>query len=144
VKNIFSATLALIVLAMFVSSAQAAIKIEIAEVQNGSAFVKGNGAQKSAQITWDGNAVATANNQNGGFSLNGVVPADCVGELSDGVSTINVQVLDCTPVAVGGVILKTGQTTCYDTAGTVITCTGTGQDGEFQAGAPGSEPALYR
>jgi hypothetical protein len=29
---------------------------------------------------------------------------------------------------------KTGQTTCYDTAGTEIPCAGTGQDGEIQAG----------
>ena len=30
---------------------------------------------------------------------------------------------------------RTGQTTCYDTAGAVINCTGTGQDGAIQAGA---------
>src|SRR5262249_8529536 len=30
--------------------------------------------------------------------------------------------------------LQTGQTTCYDTAGTVIACAGTGQDGELQKG----------
>ena len=29
----------------------------------------------------------------------------------------------------------TGQTTCWDFSGTVISCTGTGQDGEIQAGA---------
>jgi hypothetical protein len=31
-------------------------------------------------------------------------------------------------------VLKTGQTKCWDSAGTEITCTGTGQDGEFQKG----------
>jgi hypothetical protein len=67
----------------FISSAEAAIKIEIAEVQNGFAFVKGNGVQNSAQITWEGNPVTTANKNNGGFSFNGVVPADCVGTLAD-------------------------------------------------------------
>jgi hypothetical protein len=30
--------------------------------------------------------------------------------------------------------LKTGQATCYDAAGTVIACSGTGEDGEFQKG----------
>jgi hypothetical protein len=45
---------------------------------------------------------------------------------------------------VAGVILlemvpKTGQTTCYDVNGTVISCAGTGQDGEYQLGI---EPAL--
>ncbi|OGO12498.1 MAG: hypothetical protein A2Y53_01815 [Chloroflexi bacterium RBG_16_47_49] len=31
---------------------------------------------------------------------------------------------------------RTGQTTCYDTAGAVIACAGTGHDGEIQAGVP--------
>ncbi len=35
---------------------------------------------------------------------------------------------------------ETGQTTCYDSAGNVITCTGTGQDGETQAGVPWPSP----
>jgi hypothetical protein len=35
---------------------------------------------------------------------------------------------------------KTGQTKCYDTAGNEIPCTGTGQDGEIQAGVPWPEP----
>jgi hypothetical protein len=36
----------------------------------------------------------------------------------------------------GGVIdlPRTGQTTCYDTSGTEISCAGTGQDGDIQAG----------
>jgi len=33
-----------------------------------------------------------------------------------------------------GAILKTGQTQCWDSAGTEITCAGTGHDGEFQKG----------
>ena len=35
---------------------------------------------------------------------------------------------------------KTGQTICYDTAGTVITCAGTGQDGDKQAGVAWPSP----
>jgi len=35
---------------------------------------------------------------------------------------------------------KTGQTACYDISGTVIACGGTGQDGEFQAGAVWPNP----
>lgn len=31
-------------------------------------------------------------------------------------------------------VQKTGQTACYDTAGNVIDCAGTGQDGEYQLG----------
>ena len=111
-------------LAVFPSSAQAAIKIEVAEVQNGFAFVKGNGAARDAQITWDGNAVTTANKNNGGFSFNGAVPADCIGVLRDGVSAINVQVLNCTPAVstAPAPVPKTGQTTSF----------ATGDDGALQ------------
>jgi hypothetical protein len=35
---------------------------------------------------------------------------------------------------------KTGQTTCYNTSGTVISCTGTGQDGEYQLGVNWPNP----
>jgi len=35
---------------------------------------------------------------------------------------------------------KTGQTKCYDTAGTEIACTGTGQDGDIQAGVAWPNP----
>lgn len=35
---------------------------------------------------------------------------------------------------------QTGQTKCYDTAGTEIPCAGTGQDGEIQAGVAWPEP----
>jgi len=45
-------------------------------------------------------------------------------------------------VHAGGVIQlpKTGQTKCYDSAGAEITCTGTGQDGNLQAGAAWPNP----
>jgi hypothetical protein len=35
---------------------------------------------------------------------------------------------------------RTGQTTCYDSSGTAVTCTGTGQDGDIQAGAAWPSP----
>ncbi len=38
-------------------------------------------------------------------------------------------------VAMAGDFPATGQTTCFDSAGDVIDCAGTGQDGEIQAGA---------
>ena len=38
------------------------------------------------------------------------------------------------------VIPRTGQSLCYDAAGKVIPCTGSGQDGEFRYGAPWPEP----
>ncbi|MBP7866143.1 MAG: DUF1566 domain-containing protein [Acidobacteria bacterium] len=38
------------------------------------------------------------------------------------------------PRALAKRVAKTGQTTCYDEAGNVIACSGTGQDGEYRAG----------
>ena len=66
-RKFFGATVALASLAIFISSAEAVIKIETATVQGGVAFIKGNGAVKGAQITWEGFAVTTANKTNGGF-----------------------------------------------------------------------------
>jgi hypothetical protein len=37
-------------------------------------------------------------------------------------------------------VAKTGQTLCYDVAGSVISCAGTGQDGEYQKGVPIPSP----
>ncbi len=39
-----------------------------------------------------------------------------------------------------GVVLRTGQTLCFDASGKVIPCIGSGQDGEFRVGAPWPEP----
>jgi hypothetical protein len=105
---------ALATLVTCVASAQTTIRIEIAEVQNGVVFVKGTGATSGAPITWEGNLVTTANRNKGGFSFNGTVPADCIGTLSDGVSTGTVQILGCTPISGGFLPLpRTGQTTSY-------------------------------
>ena len=116
----------------FTSSAKA-INIDVAEVQNGLAFVQGGKAAANATITWEGGNVVIAN-RNGGFKFSGVVPLDCVGTLSDGVDTIEVALVNCTPSA----LYKTGQTQCFDNNFPAIEtdCTGTGLDGETQAGAP--------
>src|SRR5262249_24604610 len=108
------------------------IKIQVAEVQNGFAVIKGNNAVKGAQILWEGNAVTTANNNNGGFSFNGAVPSDCVGQLSDGPETVAVQVLNCTPAGVGAAapIPRTGQTTSFFS----------GDDGALQKGVAWPSP----
>ena len=39
-----------------------------------------------------------------------------------------------------GVVPRTGQTLCFDAAGKVIPCTGSGQDGELRSGAQWPEP----
>ena len=49
-------------------------------------------------------------------------------------------VLDTNSKLEGVLIQRTGQTTCYAADGTIIDCAGTGQDGEFQYGAPWPEP----
>ena len=46
-KKILGTMIALAVLAIFISSAQAVIKIETATVQGDVAFIKGNGAVKA-------------------------------------------------------------------------------------------------
>jgi len=38
----------------------------------------------------------------------------------------------CEPFGYPAPVERTGQTTCYNSSGTVISCTGTGQDGEYQ------------
>jgi uncharacterized protein DUF1566 len=117
------------VLIGFASLAEA-INIDIAEVQNGVAYVDGGKAAANATITWEGGAVTKAN-RNGGFDFSGVVPADCVGTLSDGVSTIDVTLLDCTPVSKAPApVPRTGQTTSY----------AAGDDGALQKGVPWPNP----
>jgi hypothetical protein len=123
----------------FMSSAEA-ITITLAEVQNGLAVVQGNKAAKSAIITWDRVSV-TQTSKGGSFSFSATVPADCVGTLSDGTSTIDVVVLDCTPVSTAPApVPQTGQTLCYDSTGATVTCAGTGQDGALQKGVVWPNP----
>ena len=77
-------------------SEAAAIDIYFAEVKNGGAFVQGDKAVAYSTITWEGQSTAAAN-RSGGFRFVGVVPKSCIGTLSDGTSTIQVVVVDCTP-----------------------------------------------
>ena len=66
---------------------------------------------------------------NGSGSVAG--DADLVaGNIKNGVNLFGV----VGTAATSGALLKTGQTTCYDTAGTLVACAGTGQDGELQKG----------
>ena len=78
-----------------VSGAEA-IDVYFAEVKNGGAFVQGDKAVAYSTITWEGQTMVAANRY-GGFRFVGVVPKSCIGTLSDGTSTIQVVVVDCTP-----------------------------------------------
>jgi len=49
--------------------------------------------------------------------------------------------INAAPAFAGTIDLpKTGQITCYDTEGTIISCEGTGQDGDLQMGIAWPEP----
>jgi hypothetical protein len=58
---------ALALMAIFVSFADATITIKVAEVQNGVAVVQGSKAARNADIFWEGERVTQANK--GGNSL---------------------------------------------------------------------------
>lgn len=112
-----------IALAWFVSVPFAeAIDITLAKVQNGVAVVHGNKAAKQATIVWETGDVGQTTN-GGSFSFSGVVPADCVGQLSIGADTIAVALANCTATA-QALVPQTGQTAIY----------AAGDDGAIRAG----------
>jgi hypothetical protein len=130
---------------IFVVSPAHALKAAVATIAFSEVQVIGLG-KKNATITWEGN-VETTSNKFGGFLFSTTdLPIDCVGQLSDGVSTIPVVIFGCTTVqGGGGEVAAMGQTTCWDPADTTIpittvTCAGTGQDGDYQAGTPLPSP----
>jgi hypothetical protein len=130
---LIAATVTLLNLVVFIGSAEA-INVKFAKVQKGFAVVRGNKAIPHSDIFWEGAKVTQADKR-GHFSFSGVVPANCVGAVSDGIP-VAVVVLNCKPVAVSPVP-TTGQTLCYAADGSaIIPCAGTGQDGEFQNGLP--------
>ena len=113
-----------------------ALTITQATLSGGTVTVSGSRAAASANITWEG-SVITVSTSRGTFNFKTTsVPADCVGTVGDGVSTIGVAIGDCIvePPPRPTALLATGQTTCWDIRGAVVPCTRTGQDGEIKAG----------
>lgn len=148
-KKIFSTTVALAVMAIFISSAQAAVNIKEATIENGQVFIAGKQAQRRAAISWEGVALGINSDRDGDFKFaTADLPEDCVGRLKVGTEERDVVVNNCTPTpitVIEGGVLKTGQTTCWDPADTVlpiatVACASTGQDGDFQAGTPVPSP----
>ena len=93
-----------------------------ASLAAGVVNVSGSHAQRSAPISWEGFVVATAK-KGGSFTFaTTVVPMDCIGTLSDGISTIEVRIEGCSDVTTG--LPGTGQTTIY----------AAGDDGDVRAG----------
>jgi hypothetical protein len=81
-------------MAAFHSSGAHAITVTLAEVQGGDAVVSGRKAAANQPIIWEDEAV-TVSSKNGRFSFQGAVPLDCVGILSDGSETIDVELANC-------------------------------------------------
>jgi hypothetical protein len=120
------------VLTGWISSAEAVLTIRSAAVVNGVAVVEGGNAPRAAPISWEGTRVTQANN-GGNFSFQGVVPADCVGRLEDGVpaDAVDVALANCAPVSSAPApVPQTGQTTSY----------AMGDDGDIEAGVPWPAP----
>ena len=94
-----------------------------ASLAGGVVNVSGSQAQKSSPISWEG-VVMTSSNKGGSFAFTtAMVPADCIGTLSDGTSSLEVRIDGCGAGAVN--LLATGQTISY----------APGDDGHFRAGA---------
>ena len=105
--------------------------INVAEIAQGAVQIEGDQAKRNAPITWEG-VVVTKTTNGGAFKFStAILPQDCVGELNDGVTTVDVVIAGCTTGQVsGGGVLKTGQTTTF----------ATGDDGDQQAGVPVPNP----
>ena len=97
-----------------------AIDITLAEVQNGVAVVQGSKAAKQTNIVWETGRVGQTT-KGGSFSFSGIVPADCVGQLSIGADTIKVALANC---AAQALVPQTGRTATY----------AAGDDGAIRAG----------
>lgn len=130
VKTLLGLAIGPFLLLGFHSSADAAIRIQTAKVQDSVAFIVGTGAANESPITWETAHVTTAN-RGGAFSFTGVVPADCVGTLSDGTETIQVVLGNCTPLpGPAAPVPQTGQ----------ATSDGPGDDGALQKGVALPKP----
>ena len=93
-----------------------------ASIVGGLVNVSGGQAAKSAPVFWEGIAVGTAN-KGGNFAFTTtVIPADCVGTVSDGTSSIEVSIEGCSSATTR--LLGTGQTSSY----------APGDDGAVRAG----------
>ena len=93
-----AASLFFTVAAAAVAAAPAsAITIAGARVAKGAVQVKGRDAAPFALITWEGRPLVQAK-RNGRFRFEtAILPADCVGELADGVEVVRVVVESCGP-----------------------------------------------
>lgn len=83
---------------------------------SGSITVSGSKGARLAALMWEGTMIAQTN-KGGAFSFTtAIVPQDCVGTLSDGVSMIDVAIIGCTVAQPPRTIEfpATDETTCWD------------------------------
>ncbi|MEW5918036.1 MAG: hypothetical protein AB1762_16655 [Gemmatimonadota bacterium] len=74
-----------------------AITIAVAKIAKGAVQIRGSKAAPFALIRWEGEFVAQAN-ATGRFPFaTSVLPNDCVGTVSDGVTSISISVESCGP-----------------------------------------------
>lgn len=110
-----------------------AITIRLAEVQGDVAVVKGRKAAAYQTIFWEGVPITMAT-KNGSFSFEtDRVPSDCIGTLSDGPATIEVELDNCTTDPGGGgelipeLLLEVEQTAAH--TGDAVRAVGFAADG---------------
>lgn len=86
-----------IAIAAYLPSGALAITISVAKIDKGAVQVRGSKAQPLALLTWEGQTVAQALNSGRFRFATGVLPEDCIGELSDGTDSIPVVIQGCGP-----------------------------------------------
>ncbi|MFN2425874.1 MAG: DUF1566 domain-containing protein [Candidatus Binatia bacterium] len=100
------------------------------------AETKGDGECRDVVLTAPMNSYVAAQAAEAASVVAGAPIPDCAGDLvacEDDLTTCDGDLATCEAQPVGQVH-ETGQTICYDAAGSVIACTDTGQDGELQKG----------
>ena len=98
-----------------------------AKADGDSVKVSGKGAAPGADIEWEGEVVGVVNSD-GEFEFNAPLPSNCIGEVFDGVMTLDVTVEKCTPLR--ALVPQTGQTAIF----------ATGDDGDVAAGIKSPVP----
>lgn len=92
------ATLAVATLTCGIGADALALTITRARIASGVVQVRGKQAAASAIIFWEGNPVAQAG-ATGRFAFDSTnLPADCVGEVSDGVESVDAVIQSCGPM----------------------------------------------
>jgi len=111
-----------------------ALRVVVAKIISGKIFVFGIKADRRADMFWEGDLVGTASRR-GFFKFKTTnLPLDCVGELSDGVDTIEVAVSGC---EVSG-LLATGQIVAFPASknDAIDGFVAVDDDGTLQLGSP--------